>query len=92
MLILNGQRWQAKLRGEDMNNWARTQRLHSLQEAADAWHISIHGVRRLVRSGAIPAVNVGARVLVSSDTIDQVIRQGVGTPRPRGEQRQGRRG
>lgn len=59
------------------------ERLHSLQEAAEVWGISIYGVRRLVKSNAVRSVTVGARILVPADEVARVCRDGVGTPRAR---------
>jgi hypothetical protein len=57
--------------------------LSPLDRVAKAWGISIYGVRRLVASKAVRSVNVGARVMVPSEEVERVIREGVGTPRPR---------
>jgi excisionase family DNA binding protein len=57
--------------------------LMPLDAVAEAFGVSVYSVRRLIASGALPAVRIGARVLVSSDVVARVQREGIG---PRAKQ------
>jgi excisionase family DNA binding protein len=61
--------------------------LRSLREAAEALGVSIFTLRRLIDQGAIKAINVSARRLVSASEIERVATQGAGTPRVRKSRR-----
>ena len=66
--------------------------LHSLSVAARTLSVSTVTVRRLVATGALRAVHVGARVLVPDAELKRASRFGVGKPRtPRGHRPTSRR-
>lgn len=45
----------------------------TLQEAADRYHVSVMTLRRRIRSGALPAVHSGARLIrIPSDALAQL--------------------
>ncbi len=68
--------------------------LKSIQEAADAWGVSVHTARRLAAIGAVHTITVGRRRLVPESEIVRIATTGVsipGTPVQK-ELRQARRG
>jgi excisionase family DNA binding protein len=52
--------------------------LFGFEEAAKMLGVSLWTVRRLVLSGDIRSVNVGARKLISKDEIERIVAVGVG--------------
>jgi excisionase family DNA binding protein len=66
--------------------------LKSIQQAANAWGVSVYTVRRLASSGLVRTVTVGRRRLVSESEIERIIATGVplaATRRMRGRASQG---
>jgi excisionase family DNA binding protein len=57
--------------------------LQGVAETAEALGVSVYTVRRLIESGDLKAVHVGARVLIPQAEIDRAITYGVGRPRSR---------
>ena len=57
--------------------------LMSLAEVAKALGVSVYTIRRLVASGSLPAVRIGARVMVSSATVVRAQREGIGSQESR---------
>jgi len=57
--------------------------LLSLGEASDLLGVSVFTLRRLIDRGAIRAVNVGARRLISAAEVQRVSLNGAGKPRAR---------
>lgn len=57
--------------------------LKSIQQAADAWGVSVHTARRLATVGAIHTVTVGRRRLVPESEILRIATTGVSTPKTR---------
>lgn len=57
-----------------------------IQEFAEAVGVSTYTVRRLMESGEIRNVNVGARRLIPATELDRVSSEGVGTRRKRSSQ------
>jgi excisionase family DNA binding protein len=55
-------------------------RLMPVEAVAKALGVSVYTVRRLVASGAIESVRIGARVMVSSAVVERVQSQGVSAP------------
>jgi excisionase family DNA binding protein len=55
-------------------------RLMPVEAVANALGVSVYTVRRLVASGAIESVRIGARVMVSSAVVERVQSQGVAAP------------
>ena len=55
--------------------------LKSIQQAADAWGVSVHTARRLAAVGAVHTVTVGRRRLVPESEIVRIATTGVSTPR-----------
>jgi excisionase family DNA binding protein len=53
----------------------------SIAEAAKVLGVSPYTIRRLIDSGDIRAVNVGARVVIASNEIERVILHGAGQAR-----------
>lgn len=53
----------------------------SIAEAAQLLAVSQATLRRLIRTGAIRAVNVGARIVLSPDEVGRVSNQGAGNTR-----------
>jgi excisionase family DNA binding protein len=51
--------------------------LKSIQQAANAWGVSVYTVRRLAASGLVRTVTVGRRRLVSESEIERIIATGV---------------
>jgi excisionase family DNA binding protein len=51
--------------------------LKSVKNAADAWGVSVHTVRRLACAGVIRTVTVGRRRLISEVEIGRVVASGV---------------
>ena len=47
--------------------------LHTLPEAADSLRVSVRTVRRLVDGGALAAVHIGRRCLISQRAIDEYV-------------------
>jgi len=56
-------------------------RMLSIAEGARLLGVSVFTLRRLIKAGDIRAVNVGSRVLVSSEELDRVMTHGAGVPR-----------
>ena len=54
--------------------------LKSIQQAADAWGVSVHTARRLAKAGAIHTVTVCRRRLVPESEILRVATTGVPSP------------
>lgn len=52
-------------------------RLMPLDAVAKALGVSIYTIRRLVAVESLPAVRIGARVMVSSDEVARVQREGI---------------
>jgi len=61
--------------------------LKSIQQAADAWGVSVHTARRLAAVGAVHTVTVGRRRLVPESEILRIATTGVSTPTRRGARR-----
>lgn len=61
--------------------------LKSIQQAADAWGVSVHTARRLAAVGAVHTVTVGRRRLVPESEILRIATTGVSTPRNPGAKR-----
>jgi excisionase family DNA binding protein len=57
--------------------------LLSLKEASAALGISVFTLRRLIDGGAVRAVNVGARRLISVAEVERISVNGTGKPRAR---------
>ena len=53
--------------------------LMPLDEVAAALGVSIYSIRRFVANGSLPAVRIGSRVLVSSETVALAQRAGIPT-------------
>ena len=51
--------------------------LKSIQQAANAWGVSVYTVRRLAAAGLVQTVSVGRRRLVSENEIERIIATGV---------------
>jgi hypothetical protein len=51
--------------------------LKSIQQAANAWGVSVYTVRRLAAVGLVSTVYVGRRRLVSENEIERIIATGV---------------
>jgi excisionase family DNA binding protein len=47
-----------------------------LDKVADALGVSVYTIRRLVAANRIPAVRIGARIMVCSDTVARIQREG----------------
>jgi hypothetical protein len=59
-----------------------TQRtLLGIQETADRWSLSPFSIRRLISSGELKSINVGARILVPISEIERAEQHGVGKSR-----------
>jgi excisionase family DNA binding protein len=54
--------------------------LKSMQQAADAWGVSVYTARRLAAAGVIQTVNVGRRRLIPESEIARVATMGVPSP------------
>lgn len=57
--------------------------LVSISESSKLLGVSAYTLRRLIAARQIRAVNVGARVLITSAELNRVMTQGAGTPRPK---------
>jgi excisionase family DNA binding protein len=57
--------------------------LKGLNEAAEILNISTFTLRRLIDSGEVRSVTIGARRLLSIDEIERLCKEGAGTPRTR---------
>jgi excisionase family DNA binding protein len=57
--------------------------LQGIKEAAQQLGVSPFSVRRLIASGCIRSVTIGARRLIPAHEIERVAREGAGTPRAR---------
>lgn len=55
----------------------------SYREVAAMWGVSTFTVRRLVESGQLAAVNLGAQRRISRQELERAALHGCGTPRPR---------
>ena len=55
----------------------------SVAEAARAIGVSTHTLRRHIRAGKIPAVRVGRRILIRTQTVADLLRHGVREERRR---------
>jgi len=51
--------------------------LKSIQQAADAWGVSVYTVRRLAAAGLVRTVRVARRRLVSENEIERIVATGV---------------
>jgi excisionase family DNA binding protein len=60
---------------------ARLSRLMPLEEVAKALGVSVYSVRRLVSRGALKSVRIGVRVMVSTDEVVRVQKEGVAPDR-----------
>jgi excisionase family DNA binding protein len=58
-------------------------KLWAVSETAKQFGVSTFTIRRLIRSGQIRAVNVGARILVPSTEVERVVTEGCGKRRVR---------
>jgi len=58
-------------------------KLWAVSETAKEFGVSTFTIRRLIRSGQIRAVNVGARILIPASEIERVAAGGCGTRRTR---------
>ncbi len=56
--------------------------LKSVSYASKRLGVSPFTIRRLIDTGALKAVHVGARVLIPTAEIERVVERGAGTPRP----------
>ena len=62
---------------------ATTKRLLTLDKVTEALGYSIYSVRRYIANGNIKAVNIGSRVMVSTEEVERIQRVGL-TPIPLG--------
>ena len=62
---------------EDQSKRRETKRLYSLDEAAEALGLSPWTLRAHKKKGSLRTVSAGRRVLVSSETIDLISREGL---------------
>jgi excisionase family DNA binding protein len=51
--------------------------LKSIQQAANAWGVSVYTVRRLAAAGLVRTVTVGRRRLVPENEIERIVATGV---------------
>ena len=58
-----------------------TKRLLTLDKVTEALGCSIYSVRRYIANGSIKAVNIGSRVMVSTEEVERIQRVGL-TPIP----------
>lgn len=58
-------------------------RLHGIDDAATALGVSTYSIRRLIAAKQIKSVNIGARVMISTEEIERIQRDGVGIRRVR---------
>jgi len=52
-------------------------KMMTIREIAKSTGISEYGIRRMVKEGKIPSVNVGAKVLINYNKVCELINQGV---------------
>jgi excisionase family DNA binding protein len=56
-------------------------KLFSIERLAERWDVSKWAIRRLIASGELKSVTIGARRLVPTSEIERAEQFGVGTPR-----------
>jgi excisionase family DNA binding protein len=74
---------------KDQASLKNSKRLYSLDEAAEALGLSPWTLRAHKKKGSLPTVSAGRRVLVSSETIDLISRQGLPSLRSSRAKRRG---